>query len=70
MRARLIFIVVAILLLAAFAALNWSEFNRTAPLSFGVIRHQAPLGLILLGVLGAHARWSSLSAAPRRKRGT
>jgi len=51
MRARLIFIFVAILLLAGFSALNWSEFNRTAPLSFGVITAQAPLGLILLGLL-------------------
>jgi uncharacterized integral membrane protein len=51
MRARLIFIFVAILLLAAFSALNWSEFNRTVPLSFGVISFQAPLGLILLGLL-------------------
>jgi uncharacterized integral membrane protein len=51
MRARLIFIVVAILLLAGFAALNWPEINRTQPLSFGVITSQAPLGLILLGLL-------------------
>jgi hypothetical protein len=51
MRARLIFIFVAILLLAAFSALNWSEINRIAPLSFGVITAQAPLGLILLGLL-------------------
>jgi uncharacterized integral membrane protein len=51
MRARLIFIVVAILLLAGFSALNWSEINRSVPLSFGVITAQAPLGSILLGLL-------------------
>jgi hypothetical protein len=51
MRARLIFIFVAILLLAGFSALNWSEINRTAPLSFGVITAQARPGLILLGLL-------------------
>lgn len=52
MRARLIFIVATIALVAAFAALNWSEFIRTAPLSLGVVVTEAPLGLILLWMLG------------------
>ena len=51
MRARLVILVAAILLVAGFAALNWSEFLRTAPLSFGLSVTEAPLGLILLGIL-------------------
>lgn len=51
MRARLVFLVIAILAVAGFAALNWSEFLRTTPLSFGLVVMEAPLGLILLGML-------------------
>jgi hypothetical protein len=43
--------VVAILLVAAFAALNWSEVMRTSPLLFGPVVADAPLGAILLGLL-------------------
>jgi DNA anti-recombination protein RmuC len=50
MRARMVVLVIAILAVAAFAALNWSEMLRTTPLSFGVLVADAPLGLILLGV--------------------
>ena len=53
MRARLLFVVVAILLVGVFAAQNLPEFLRTSPLTFGlVVVEQAPLGLIMLGVLG------------------
>lgn len=51
MRARLIVVLVAILLVAGFAGLNWSEFVRPTPLSFGLFVMDAPLGLILLSVL-------------------
>lgn len=51
MRARLIVLLVAILLVAGFAGLNWSEFVRPTPLSFGLFVMDAPLGLILLSVL-------------------
>lgn len=51
MRARLIFLVVAILVVAGFAAQNWPEFLQTMPLTFGLMVMQAPLGLILLGLL-------------------
>ena len=51
MRARLIVLLAAILLVAGFAALNWSEFLRSTPLSFGIFVMSAPLGLILLGIL-------------------
>lgn len=52
MRARLVFVVVAILLLAGFVALNVPEFLRTTPLSFGWQVMEAPLGLIMLTILG------------------
>ena len=51
MRARLIVLLVAILLVAGFAALNWSEFLQPTPLSFGIFTMSAPLGLILLAIL-------------------
>jgi hypothetical protein len=51
MRTRTILLVVAILLVAGFAALNWSEVVRSSPLSFGVMVTDAPIGLILLGLL-------------------
>jgi hypothetical protein len=52
MRARLIVLLAAVLLVAGFAALNWSEIVRPAPLSFGIFVMDAPLGLILLSILG------------------
>jgi hypothetical protein len=52
MRTRTILLVVAILLVAGFAALNWSEVTRTSPLLFGPIVADAPLGGILLAILG------------------
>ncbi len=52
MRARLFFLVVAILLVAGFAAQNWAEFTRTSPLNFGLVVEEAPLGLIMLAVFG------------------
>jgi hypothetical protein len=51
MRPRLTILLVAILLVAGFAGLNWSEFVRPTPLSFGLFVTDAPLGLILLTVL-------------------
>jgi uncharacterized integral membrane protein len=68
MRARLIFILAAILLLAAFAAMNWSEFNRVTPLSLGPITFQAPLGLILLVVLGITLAVFLVSSATQEAR--
>jgi len=51
MRARSTLLVVAILLVAGFAALNWSEIVQTSPLSFGIFVADAPLGAILLALL-------------------
>lgn len=51
MRARLILLVLVTLAVAGFAALNWPEFQRTAPLNFGVFTMEAALGAILLTLL-------------------
>ena len=55
MRARTILLLLVILLVAGFAALNWSEFVRPVPLSFGAFIADAPLGLIMLCLLGVAA---------------
>lgn len=52
MRGRIVFIVVAVLVVAALAALNWSEFTRPEPLSFGVTTATVPLGVTMLVILG------------------
>lgn len=51
MRTRTILLIVAILLVAGFAALNWEEIVRPSTLWFGLFVTQAPLGAILLGLL-------------------
>ncbi|TFZ08224.1 hypothetical protein [Ramlibacter humi] len=52
MRARMLILVLAILVVAGFAAQNWGEINHTSLLNFGVVQAEAPLGLILLTLLG------------------
>lgn len=51
MRSRFVLLLIAILLVAGFAALNWSEVTRSSPLLFGPVVVDAPLGGILLGLL-------------------
>lgn len=52
MRARTILLILAILLVAAFAALNVDEFMRTSVLSLGFTTVQVSLGLVMLILLG------------------
>jgi hypothetical protein len=66
MRSRFVILVVAILLIAGFAALNWSEVIRPSPLLFGPIVMEAPLGAILLGLLALAVVVFALSAASLR----
>jgi len=68
MRARLLFLVVAILVVAGFAALNWPEFMRPSPLSFGAGVFEAPLGLIMLALLGATLMIFLVSSAMQESR--
>lgn len=51
MRARLVVLIIAILAVAGFAALNWGEVMRSTPLNFGLFVMDAPLGAILFGLL-------------------
>lgn len=51
MRARLLFIVLAGVVVAALAALNWGEVTRVSRLNFGLILTDAPLAGILLAIL-------------------
>ncbi|MDB5963891.1 MAG: hypothetical protein JWQ72_391 [Polaromonas sp.] len=51
MRARTIVLILAIVLVAAFAALNVDEFTRTSVLSLGFTTIQVPLGLVMLALL-------------------
>lgn len=51
MRFRTIFLILAILLVAGFVALNVDEFTRPTMLSLGATTLDFPLGLIMLGLL-------------------
>ncbi|MDP3246501.1 MAG: hypothetical protein Q8M93_05995 [Polaromonas sp.] len=53
MRTRTIVLIVAIVLMAGFAALNMDEFTRPSLLSLGFTTVQAPLGLVMLVILAA-----------------
>jgi len=51
MRLKTIFLIVAILAIAAFAALNVDEFTRASVLNLGFTTTQMPLGLVMLLLL-------------------
>ena len=53
MRIRTIVLIVAIVLMAGFAALNLDEFSRSSLLSLGFTTVQVPLGLVMLVLLAA-----------------
>ncbi|MBI4740277.1 MAG: LapA family protein [Betaproteobacteria bacterium] len=51
MKTRTLFLLAVLISIAAFAALNWSAFNTPTALSVGVASVQAPLGLVMLGLV-------------------
>lgn len=53
MKLRTGFALAAMLLVAAFAALNWQTFSQPAPLHFLFAQVDAPLGVVMLVLLGA-----------------
>lgn len=53
MRIRTLFLIIGIVLVAAFAALNVDEFTRSSVLSLGFTTVQVPLGLVMLALLVA-----------------
>ena len=55
MRARTILLILSIVVVAAFVALNVEEFTRASVLSLGFTSVQVPLGLVMLALLVAAA---------------
>lgn len=53
MRPRTVLVVMLILLIAAFAGLNWAALTASSTLSLGVTTFEAPLGLVMLGLIAA-----------------
>jgi uncharacterized integral membrane protein len=53
MGSRLLVVLLIVVVLGGFAALNWTAFSARVPLSLLVAHVEAPLGLIMLGVLAA-----------------
>jgi len=51
MNLRSVLLIVVLLLIGAFAALNWSVLLAPTDLSLGIAMVKAPLGLILLGLM-------------------
>jgi hypothetical protein len=51
MKIRTIFLLMVLVAIAAFAMLNWNAFMMPTTLSLGVAVVQAPLGLVMLGLL-------------------
>ncbi|MFA6900897.1 MAG: LapA family protein [Desulfurivibrionaceae bacterium] len=51
MKLRTLFLLLAVVAIASFTALNWSAFMTPTTLSLGVADVQAPLGLVMLGLL-------------------
>ncbi|BBP05822.1 hypothetical protein TPL01_07290 [Sulfuriferula plumbiphila] len=51
MKVRTLFLLIVLGATAVFAALNWNAFMAPATLSLGFASVQAPLGLIMLGLL-------------------
>ena len=51
MKVRTLFLLLTVVAIAAFTALNWSAFMTPTTLSLGVANVQAPLGLVMLGLV-------------------
>ena len=66
LRSRAIILIVAILLIAGFAALNWAEIIRPSQVWFGPFLMDAPLGAILLGLLALAVVIFAVSAGALR----
>jgi hypothetical protein len=51
MKIRTLLLVIVLVAIATFVALNWSAFMTPTTLSLGVAAIQAPLGVVMLGLL-------------------
>ena len=52
MRARVLLVVIAVLLIAVFVGVNWTVFMTPAPLNLLVTTVEAPPALVMLAILG------------------
>ncbi|MFT5535053.1 MAG: putative integral membrane protein [Burkholderiaceae bacterium] len=52
MKARTLILLIVLAAIACFAVLNWSAFMTPTTLSLGVADIQAPLGIVMLGLMG------------------
>lgn len=68
MRARLVYIVLALIVVGGVAALNWTEFNRTEPMSFGLVTTEGSVGLFMLAAFGLTILVMLLSSAVQESR--
>jgi hypothetical protein len=68
MRARLVFIVLALLVVGGVAALNWPDFTRTTPMSFGAFTAEGSVGLFMLAAFGLTILVMLLSSAMQESR--
>ena len=53
MRTRTLLALLFVVLIVAFAVLNWPAFNAPTPLNLGFLSFEAPLGLTMLGLMAA-----------------
>jgi hypothetical protein len=51
MKVRTLFLLIVLVAISVFAALNWNAFIMPTTLSLGVAVVEAPLGLVMLGIL-------------------
>jgi small-conductance mechanosensitive channel len=68
MRARLVYIVLALLVVGGVAAMNWPDFTRTTPMSFGVLTIEGSVGLFMLAAFGLTILVMLLSSAMQESR--
>lgn len=68
MRARVVFIVLALLVVGGVAALNWPEFTRTEPMNFGLFTSEGSVGLFMLVAFGVTILVMLLGSAMQESR--
>jgi hypothetical protein len=51
MKIRTLLMLVVLIVIAAFVALNWAAFMAPTTLSLGLTQTQAPLGMVMLGLM-------------------
>jgi hypothetical protein len=68
MKIRTLFLLLVLVAIAAFVMLNWNAFMTPTTISLGVAVVQAPLGLVMLGLLVFLSQTSALFERRRREK--